>query len=147
MRSIHFNNALRNTGGIDVPHLPTDMMLGRSILRVLHEIVHDWSRATDHVTIAVREGKAFDQLQQQLAHVPGVVTITVDESAVSGGKPRERERRVVVIMSEPPPQEAQHLVRYAVMRVNERNGANINVWIVDRKRPKGGEFSLEMKEG
>lgn len=128
MRSIHFNNALRNTGGIDVPHLPTDMMLGRSIVRVLHEIVHDWSRAMDHVNIAVREGKAFDQLGEQLSHVPSFEEMIVDETSISN--PEERECYVMIVMTEPPSREIQSSIAHTVAKVNMMNRTGIRARIM-----------------
>ncbi len=128
MKSVHFNSALGNTAGFDIPRLPADMMFGRSFIRTIRDVVNDWSAAMDHVNMAVREGKALDQLEQQLSRISDFEGMIVDEMPIANQG--ERECYVTIVMAKPPLREIQSTIAHTVAYVNMMNGTGIRVRIM-----------------
>jgi hypothetical protein len=104
--------------------------LGSSVGRALRQFMHDTLDGLDDMHRAIAEGKALDQIRQQLITLRGVEDVVVDTTAPHGLT--KDYLAVLVFAAEQLAPETSIQMKHVVIAVNKRYGTDIRARVVHR---------------
>lgn len=104
--------------------------LGSLVANVLRGLAHDLLDALDHMNRATAEGKALDQIQEQLISFPGVEDVLVDQSAPV--RLAVDCASLLVVAAETLAPETHSQMNHVLITVNKRYGTDIRARAVVR---------------
>jgi hypothetical protein len=113
------------------------MSLWSSMKHILPQGIQDLLSELNRLSLAVREGKALDQIRERIVGSCGVRDIVIDEERAHAHARTSPGPTIRILVAAPVTPDVGFRIRQVVAQVNRRHGTNIRVMVpqehVDRR--------------